>query len=163
MHGGALELTGGAFGAAVTLAQLDAGGDMIGSIAKGGTAVIFGLLLYFLIRTQAKKDEQNLEKDKKVAADLKEAANLLAETHLAAVTKLAAETKDAATQVAKEHREALSFLVAGHEKIVARIETAHVDSATKFEAGTDRICKAVESQVARCAETARVMEAVAHK
>ena len=151
-----MELTGAALAATMTLAQVDTGDGIIGAIAKGGTAVIFGALLYFFMRSQAKKDE-------KVAADLKDAAKLLAETHLTAVSKLAVETKDAAVLVAKEHREALSYLVSGHEKIVARIETAHVDSATKFEAGTDRICKAVESQVSRCAETARVMEATTRK
>ena len=154
MHSGALELTGGALAATMTLAQIDNSNDIVGYIAKGGAVAVVGLMFFMFMRLQAKKDE-------KVAADLKDAATLLAHTHLEAVSKLATETKEAAAMVAKEHREALTYLVAGHEKIVARIETAHVDSATKFEAGTDRICKAVESQVARCAETARVIEAKA--
>ena len=52
------------------------------------------LLFFMFMKLQAKKDE-------KVAADLKDAATLLAHTHLEAVTKLAAETKEAALAVDK--------------------------------------------------------------
>ena len=144
MHG-ALEVTGGVLGATLTVAQLDTSGEFTSHIAKGGAVAVVGLLFYMFMRLSARQQEA------------------LAKAHVDAVARLAADTKEAAQTVAKENKEAIALLVSGHKDAVDRIEAAHLNSANKFDAGADKIVLAVQANVARCAQTAAVMEAAARK
>jgi D-serine deaminase-like pyridoxal phosphate-dependent protein len=131
MHTG-LEATGGLLAATFAVAQVDGGTDIAGYIAKGGAVAVVGLLFYMFMRMSSKEKEA------------------LVKSH-----------QEVAEKMSMAHKESLTFLTTEHRAIVERIEAAHLASAQKFEAGTDKIVTAVQSQVARCAETARAMERAA--